>query len=92
VSLVLRAGEPLADHQVILDPGPAEVRGFSDLYGYVRWNVAPDRRVDDEARLIAEAGARAGQVLLGELLASLEPDSAMVEAVLAGILRDAAGS
>jgi len=39
---------------------------FGDLYGYARWNAAPDRRVADESRIVAAAGDWAGRVLLGE--------------------------
>jgi CHAT domain len=59
-------GNPLADHEVSLDPDPAEVRAFSDVYGYVREYAAPDRRAEDGARLVSELGAWAGRVLLGE--------------------------
>jgi hypothetical protein len=60
------SGAALADHRVDLDPGSAEVTRFGDLYGYARAYAAPDRRVADEARIVAEAGAWAGRVLLGE--------------------------
>jgi tetratricopeptide (TPR) repeat protein len=60
------SGAALADHQVDLDPGSAEVARFGDLYGYARAYAAPDRRVADEARIVAEAGAWAGRALLGE--------------------------
>jgi hypothetical protein len=50
-------GVPLADHRVDLDPGSAEVARFGDLYGYALAYAAPDRRVADEARIVAEAGA-----------------------------------
>ena len=59
-------GRPLADHRVDLDPASDEMARFSDLYGYVRWHAAPDRRTADEARIVAEAGEWAGRVLLGE--------------------------
>jgi hypothetical protein len=56
------SGAALADHRVDLDPGSAEVTRFGDLYGYARAYAAPDRRVADEARIVAEAGAWAGRV------------------------------
>jgi len=59
------SGTPVADHLVDLDPGSAEVARFADLYGYARAYAAPDRRVGDEARIVAEAGAWAGRALLG---------------------------
>jgi CHAT domain len=61
-------GNALADHQVVLDADAdaARVRAFGDVSGYVRSYAAPDRRAEDEARLVAELGAWAGTVLLGE--------------------------
>jgi hypothetical protein len=58
---------PLADHPVALEADPGVAR-FADLYGYVRHYAVPDRRVEDGDRFIAEAGAWAGTVLLGESL------------------------
>ena len=58
-------GNLLADQQVALDPDAPEVRGFGDVYRYVRSYAAPDRRAEDEARLVAELGVWAGRVLLG---------------------------
>jgi tetratricopeptide (TPR) repeat protein len=62
--------EPLADHRVDLDPGSAELRMFRDPFTHTRWNAAPDRQVADEARMVSEAGAWAGRVLLGEQVAA----------------------
>lgn len=59
-------GNPLADHQVHLDPDSAEVARFRDLYGYVRSYAAPDQRTEDGARFVREAGEWAGRELLGE--------------------------
>jgi hypothetical protein len=59
-------GNPLADHEVALDADAPQVRAFGDVYGYVRTYAAPDRRAQDEARLVADLGAWAGRVLLGE--------------------------
>jgi tetratricopeptide (TPR) repeat protein len=59
-------GAPLADHEVALDPDAAEERAFGDVYGYARGYAAPDRRGEDEARLVGGLGAWAGRVLLGE--------------------------
>jgi tetratricopeptide (TPR) repeat protein len=60
------SGALLADHQVCLDPAAEETVRFADLYGYVRWHAAPDRRVCDESRIVAQAGEWARGVLLGE--------------------------
>ena len=57
---------PLADHRVDLEAAPGEVARFADLYGYARSYAVPDRRMEDGARFVAEAGAWAGTALLGE--------------------------
>jgi CHAT domain len=59
-------GEPLASHQVNLDPAGEEVAAFRDLYGYARWRAAPDRRLGDQMRIVRDAGAWAGRALIGE--------------------------
>jgi tetratricopeptide (TPR) repeat protein len=59
-------GEPLADHEVDLDPASDEVAAFGDLYGYARSHAAPDRRTISETGIVERAGAWAGQALLGE--------------------------
>jgi hypothetical protein len=61
-------GVALADHQVELDPGSAELAAFGDLYGYVRSYAAPDRRIADEARIVERAGAWAGRFVLGSAI------------------------
>jgi tetratricopeptide (TPR) repeat protein len=63
-------GNLLADHPVNLDPAWDDVARFSDLYGYVRSYAAPDRRTEDGARFVNEAGAWAGRELLGEPVAA----------------------
>jgi CHAT domain len=60
------SGRPLAEHAVDLDPGSDEVAAFGDLYAYVGERASPDRRDEDEARIVARAGAWAGRSLLGE--------------------------
>jgi CHAT domain-containing protein len=61
-----QTGAPLADHAVRLDPAAEAVARFADLYGHAHWRAAPDRRVADGARLVAEAGAWAARELLGD--------------------------
>jgi hypothetical protein len=34
--------------------------------GYLRWHAAPDRRAEDEARLVGEVGAWIGEHVLAE--------------------------
>jgi tetratricopeptide (TPR) repeat protein len=60
------SGAPLASHLVDLDPASEELAAFKDLYGYVRWRVAPDRRRADQMRIVRAAGAWAGRELLGD--------------------------
>ncbi len=71
-------GAELADHQVSLEAGASEVARFRELYDYARSYSAPDRRVAEGARIVAEAGAWAGSVLLGERLTAAIADAAPV--------------
>jgi hypothetical protein len=54
------SGAFLGDHEVRLDPGHWQYEAFADLLGYLRWHVAPDRRHEDESRIVAEVGAWTG--------------------------------
>ena len=49
-------GAFLADHQVELDAGAWEFEAFTDLHAYLRWNAAPDRRLEHEAELVTQVG------------------------------------
>lgn len=60
------SGEPLADHQVALNPAARGVRAFEDLPRYLRWRADPDRRVESEAHLLTQVGAWLGARVLGE--------------------------
>jgi hypothetical protein len=62
------SGQALADQAVELDPGDEDVAAFGDLYECARWRAAPDRRDEEEARVVTRAGAWAGRVLLGEAI------------------------
>jgi CHAT domain len=55
----------LADHQVDLDQTAAQYEAFTDLDGYLRWNAAPDRRLESEAELVAGVGGWIGERVLG---------------------------
>ena len=59
-------GEPLADHAVNIDPESRDLAIFADLDSYIYSYAAPDRRVDDGARFVRQAGEWAGRELLGE--------------------------
>lgn len=50
-------GEFLADHEVKLNPTDPEYLGFVDLPSFLRAHAAPDRRHQDETRLVEEVGA-----------------------------------
>jgi tetratricopeptide (TPR) repeat protein len=63
-------GVPVAGHEVDLDSVPGEAARFRNLYAYTRSYAAPDRRVTDGARIVADAGAWAGSVLLGNDVAA----------------------
>jgi hypothetical protein len=58
-------GRVLLDHEVRLDPGRSEFEAFADLAGYLRMHVIPDRRAEDEARIIAEVGEWIGTQVFG---------------------------
>ena len=55
----------IADHEVRLDASAAEYEAFGDLRGYLRWHGAPDRRAEDEARILGEVGTWIGSQVLG---------------------------
>ena len=59
-------GRPLADHQVDLAGAPGEFGAFADLYRYLRWHAAPDRRLASEAQIVARVGAWAAREVLGQ--------------------------
>lgn len=49
-------GEFVADHEVRLDTGCSQLEAFTDLAGYLRWRVSPDRRIAHEAEIVADQG------------------------------------
>jgi tetratricopeptide (TPR) repeat protein len=55
----------LADYQVDLAAAPGEFAVFTDLYRYLRWNAAPDRRTASETKIAARVGAWAASAVLG---------------------------
>jgi tetratricopeptide (TPR) repeat protein len=61
----LPGGRFLADHQVDLDQTNAEYEAFTDLDAYLRWNAAPDRRLESEAELLTQVGGWIGEQVLG---------------------------
>ncbi len=61
----------LASHQVDLDTGRWEFEALTDLQGYLRRYVAPDRRLAQEAQILAGVGAWTGEQVLGPVGAAL---------------------
>lgn len=62
------AGAFLADHTVALDPTDPKYQALFDLPGYLRHYAAPDKRDEDERRLLHEVGAWIGETLLGPVI------------------------
>ncbi len=60
----------LGDHEVKLDPTP-NYDALLDLDGHLQRNCAPDRRLQDETRILKDLGAWAGKHLLGPLAAKI---------------------
>jgi hypothetical protein len=60
-----------ADHEVRLDAGCWQFEAFGDLQGYLRWHTAPDRRVEDEAQIVAQVGEWIGAEVLGPVARAL---------------------
>ncbi len=68
-TLTDHAGAYIQHHEVRLDPNHACYRALLDLPGHLRVNAAPDRRQQDERRLIAEVGDHVGAQVLGAAIA-----------------------
>ncbi len=64
-------GALLADHEVRLDPDDWQFQAFGDLTGYLSWHVAPDRRCEDEARIVDQAGKWIGSEVFGPVADAL---------------------
>ncbi|MGH8904948.1 MAG: CHAT domain-containing protein [Egibacteraceae bacterium] len=60
-------GAFVADHTVCLDERTAEYEAFADLYRYLRWNAAPDRRRDSETEILAWLGRWIGEEVLSKV-------------------------
>src|ERR1035441_5927494 len=64
-------GVLVADHEVQLDAGCWQFEAFSNLRRYLRWRAAPDRRIEDETRIVAEVGAWIGEEVFGAVASAL---------------------
>jgi hypothetical protein len=60
-------GRFLADQEVRLNPADAGYEAFLDLPAYLRMHAAPDRRREDEARLVREVGEWMGRNFYGPI-------------------------
>lgn len=77
--------EILAGHQVKLDPRRWEFGAVSALPAYLWSHAAPDRRLEDETRIVAEVGDWIGEQVLGPIAhALLAARPATVRVVIPG--------
>jgi tetratricopeptide (TPR) repeat protein len=60
-------GKWLADQEVKLNPADAEYEGFLDLPSHLARHSAPDRRREDEARLVRQVGEWMGRHFYGSI-------------------------
>jgi len=61
----------VADHEVRLDTEAWQLEAFTDLWRYLRSYALPDRRVEDEARILAEVGEWIGAHVFGPVGAAM---------------------
>jgi tetratricopeptide (TPR) repeat protein len=64
-------GAFLADHTVALDSADWRYEALLDLYGYLKRYAAPDKRREEETRLLNELGAWIGEQVLGPIAPAL---------------------
>ena len=77
--------EILAGHQVKLDPRRWEFGAVSALAGYLWSHAAPDKRLEEETRIVAEVGDWIGEQVLGPVAhAMLAARPATVRVVIPG--------
>jgi hypothetical protein len=55
----------LADHEVRLDESYWQYKAFHDLRDYLRWRATPDRRIAQEAEIVAQVGEWIGAEVFG---------------------------
>jgi hypothetical protein len=61
------SGTFVADHEVRLNLTDWQFEASADLPFYLRWHTAPDRRREDEARLVGKVGEWIGSQILGAI-------------------------
>ncbi len=59
--------KPIQDHEVSFDPTSAIYKSFPDLDDYLDTFSSPDDRIDDQMRLLGEAGRWLGQNIFGKI-------------------------
>jgi tetratricopeptide (TPR) repeat protein len=75
-------GAFIADHQVELDPRMPQFQSLFDLPGYLHHFAAPDRREEDERRLLGDAGRWIGINVLGPVAQKIAERAPVVVRVL----------
>ena len=78
----LTTAERTVDRDVELDTGAWQFEAFTDLYRYLRWHAAPDRRLRHEAELVARLGDWIAAEVLGPVAAVLAAGRTPVRLVL----------
>ena len=77
-------GKTVAVHDVLLDTGCWQFEAIGDLHQYLKWHVAPDRRLAEEARILHLVGRWIGEHVFGPVGAALVSRApVVVEVVLA---------
>jgi hypothetical protein len=62
-----RQGKFLSDFEVSLNSNDPNYTAFQDLHGFLKANSSPDRWLDDQTRLIRQAGTWIGREALGRV-------------------------
>jgi hypothetical protein len=65
------SGALVTDHEVRLDASSWQFEAFADLVGYLSWQVTPDRRAEEETRIVSAVGEWIGSEVLGPVAAAL---------------------
>jgi hypothetical protein len=70
-----------ADHQVALNQSDPAYDAFTNLYDYLRYHAAPDRRLEREVEIIAWLGRWIGEQELGPVGAAIVEHAPVVRVV-----------
>lgn len=77
------SGVFISSHMMQLDDSAWQFDAFSDLAGYLSWHAAPDRRAQDEARIVSELGEWIGSHVLGPVASAMVQASPVTVRVVA---------